>query len=148
MRLWNLIDSFFTESAIARQHSPIRKIVLFLLFFILNTVLLSIDFLPDKVSLSLGQVSDRDVVAPRTVSFVDEPRTRKLETEVVASVANVYDLDTSAAATAEDDVSRIFRSVRSVLTDKQLARPEEKLGKLRSLLTGSLPEPIQASLYR
>ena len=146
MRLWNLIDSFFTESAIARQHSPIRKIVLFLLFFILNTVLLSIDFLPDKVSLSLGQVSDRDVVAPRTVSFVDEPRTRKLETEVVASVANVYDLDTSAAATAEDDVSRIFRSVRSVLTDKQLARPEEKLGKLRSLLTGSLPEPIQASL--
>ena len=93
MRLWNLIDSFFTESAIARQHSPIRKIVLFLLFFVLNTVLLSIDFLPDKVSLSLGQVSDRDVVAPRTVSFVDEPRTRKLETEVVASVANVYDLD-------------------------------------------------------
>lgn len=71
---------------------------------------------------------------------------RKLETEVVASVANVYDLDTSAAATAEDDVSRIFRSVRSVLTDKQLAELEEKLGKLRSLLTGSLPEPIQASL--
>jgi putative nucleotidyltransferase with HDIG domain len=146
MKLWNQIDSFFTESAIARQHSPIRKIVLFLLFFILNTVLLSIDFLPDKVSLSLGQVSDRDVVAPRTVSFVDEPRTRKLETEVVASVANVYDLDTSAAATAEDDVSRIFRSVRAVLSDRQLTKLEEKRGKLRSLLTGSLPEPLQASL--
>jgi putative nucleotidyltransferase with HDIG domain len=146
MGLWNRIDSFFTDSTVAREHSPIRKIVLFLLFFVLNTVLLSTDFLPDKVSLILGQVSDRDVVAPRTVSFVDEPRTRKLEAEVLASVANVYDLDTGAATTAEDDVSRIFRSVRSVLTDKQLAKPEEKLGKLRSLLVGLLPEQTLVSL--
>jgi putative nucleotidyltransferase with HDIG domain len=146
MGLWKLIDSFFTDSTVAREHSPIRKIVLFLLFFSLNTALLSIDFLPDKVSLILGQVSDRDVIAQRTVSFVDEPRTRKLETEVIASVANVYDLDTGAAATAEDDVSRIFRSVRSVLSDKQLVRPEEKLGKLRSLLAGVLPEQTMVSL--
>ena len=96
--------------------------------------------------MTLGQVSDRDVIAQRTVSFVDEPRTRKLETEVIASVANVYDLDTGAAATAEDDVSRIFRSVRSVLSDKQLVRPEEKLGKLRSLLAGVLPEQTLVSL--
>ena len=146
MGLWKLIDSFFTDSTVAREHSPIRKIAFFLLFFVLNTALLSIDFLPDKVSLTLGQVSDRDVIAQRTVSFVDEPRTRKLETEVLASVANVYDLDTGAAATAEDDVSRIFRSVRSVLSDKQLVRPEEKLGKLRSLLAGVLPEQTMVSL--
>ena len=146
MGLWKLIDSFFTDSTVAREHSPIRKIAFFLLFFVLNTALLSIDFLPDKVSLTLGQVSDRDVIAQRTVSFVDEPRTRKLETEVIASVANVYDLDTGAAATAEDDVSRIFRSVRSVLSDKQLVRPEEKLGKLRSLLAGVLPEQTLVSL--
>ena len=146
MGLWKLIDSFFTDSTVAREHSPIRKIAFFLLFFVLNTALLSIDFLPDKVSLTLGQVRDRDVIAQRTVSFVDEPRTRKLETEVIASVANVYDLDTGAAATAEDDVSRIFRSVRSVLSDKQLVRPEEKLGKLRSLLAGVLPEQTLVSL--
>lgn len=146
MKIWNLIDSFFTDSTVARSHSPIRKIALFLLFLVLNTVLLSIDFLPDKVSLSLDQVSDRDVVAPRTVSFVDEPRTKKLETEVVAGVANVYDLDMSAAATAEDDVSRIFRSVRSVLADKQLVKPEEKLAKLSSLLTGTLTEQVQTVL--
>ena len=73
MGFWKKIDAFFTDSTIAREHSPFRKIVLFLLFFVLITVLLSIDFLPDKVSLTLGQVSERDVVAPRTVSFVDEP---------------------------------------------------------------------------
>jgi len=146
MSLWGKFDSFFTDSSVARQHSTIRKIVLFLLFFVLNTVLLSTDFLPDKVSLTLGQVNDRDIVAPRTVSFVDEPRTRRLEAEVVSSVANVYDLDTAAAATAEDDVSRIFRAVRSVMADKLLQKPEERLAKLRTLLTGSLQDLTLVSL--
>ncbi len=137
MSFWNQIDTFFTDSTVARQHSPIRKTVLFLVLFVLYTVLLSIDFLPDKVSLTLGQVSERDVVAPRTVSFVDEPRTRRLANEVVSSVANVYDLDTAAAATAEDDVSRIFRAVRSVVADGLLKKPTVRVAKLRSLLTGS-----------
>ena len=72
----------------SQTHSPARKIVLFVLFFILNTIVLSMNFLPESLSLSVGQVSDRDVVAPRTVSFVDEPRTKKLEAEVLAGVAN------------------------------------------------------------
>ena len=140
MGFWQQVDSFFTNSDVAKQHSPVRKIVLFLLLFGLYTVLLSIDFLPDKVSLTLGQVSDRDVVAPRTVSFVDEPRTRRLESEIINSIANVYDLDTAAAATAEDDVSRIFRSVRSVVADKTILKADERLARLKGLLGPSLNE--------
>ena len=140
------IDSFFTESAIAKEHSPVRKIVLFLLFFILNTALLSMDFLPDKVSLTVGQVSERDVVAPRTVSFVDEPRTRKLENEVLTGVANVYDLDTSAAVTAEDEVSRIFRAVRAVQADKTLKTPEERIARLKVNIAGALLEQTMTVL--
>jgi putative nucleotidyltransferase with HDIG domain len=140
MGLWDQIDSFFTESASAKEHSPVRKILLFLLFFVLNTALLSMDFLPDKISLSVGQVSERDVVAPRTVSFIDEPRTKKLETEVLAGVANVYDLDTGAAVTAEEEVSRIFRSVRTVQSDKTLKNTEEKVNKFKGLMGGLLPD--------
>ena len=81
MGFWGQLDSFFTNSATARDNSPFRKVVLLLLFFILNTILLSADLLPDKVSLSVGQVSDREVIAPRTVSFVDEARTKLLETD-------------------------------------------------------------------
>ena len=140
MGFWNQLDSFFSESTAAKDHSPGRKIGLFLLFFILNTVILSMDVLPDYFSLSVGQVSDRDVIAPRTVSFVDEPRTKKLEAEVLAGVANVYDLDTAAAVTAEDEVGRIFRAVRTVQADKSLKTPEEKADKLKGLMTGIMPE--------
>ena len=140
MGFWNQLDSFFTESTIAKEHSPFRKIVLLLLFFILNTVILSMDFLPDTVSLSVGQVSERDVVAARTVSFVDEPRTKKLETEVLSGVANVYDLDTGAAVTAEDEVSRIFRAVRAVQADKAFKTTDEKVAKLKGLMPGLMQE--------
>ena len=146
MGLWDQIDSFFTESAIAKDHSPVRKILLFLLFFIVNTALLSMDFLPDTVSLSVGQVSERDVVAPRTVSFVDEPRTKKLENEVLTGVANVYDLDTRAAVTAEVEVSRIFRAVRAVQADKTLKTPEERIARLKVNIAGTLPEQTLAVL--
>lgn len=140
MGFWNQLDSLFAESTMSQTHSPARKIVLFVLFFILNTIVLSMNFLPESLSLSVGQVSDRDVVAPRTVSFVDEPRTKKLEAEVLAGVANVYDLDTGAAVTAEDEVNRIFRAVRTVQTDKSLKTPEERANRLKGLMTGLLPE--------
>ena len=136
MGFWNQLDSLFAESTMSQTHSPARKIVLFVLFFILNTIVLSMNFLPESLSLSVGQVSDRDVVAPRTVSFVDEPRTKKLEAEVLAGVANVYDLDTGAAVTAEDEVNRIFRAVRTVQTDKSLKTPEERANRLKGLMTG------------
>lgn len=140
MGFWNQLDSLFAESAMSQAHSPARKLVLLVLFFIMNTIVLSMNFLPESLSLSVGQVSDRDVVAPRTVSFVDEPRTKKLEAEVLAGVANVYDLDTGAAVTAEDEVNRIFRAVRTVQTDKALKTPEERANRLKALMTGVLPE--------
>ena len=105
------------------------------------------DVLPEYFSLSVGQVSDRDVIAPRTVSFVDEPRTKKLEAEVLAGVANVYDLDTAAAVTAEDEVGRIFRAVRTVQADKSLKTPEEKADKLKGFMTGILPENTEKCIF-
>ena len=142
MGFWGQLDSFFTNSATKQDNSPFRKVMLLLVFFVLNTILLSADLLPDKVSLAVGQISDRDVIAPRTVSFVDETRTKMLEAEVLSSVANVYDLDMAASARAEEEVGHIFRSTRIVLTDKSLTTSsvQEKIIRLKGLLPGVGPE--------
>ena len=142
MGFWGQLDSFFTDSAIIRDNSSFRKVILLLVFFVLNTVLLSADLLPDKVSLNVGQVSDRDVIAQRTVSFVDEARTKMLENEVLTSVANVYDLDMGAVTRAEDAVSQIFKSARMVQADKNLASMPlpERVNRLKNLLPGVGPE--------
>lgn len=148
MGFWQQVDSFFRDSATSRENSSFRKVMFLLLFFSLNTVLLSTDFLPDKVSLTVGQVSDRDVTAPRTVSFVDEARTKMLENEVLSNVANVYDLDMGAVSRAEETAGHIFRSARTIVADPALATVPlpEKITRLQALLPGVGPEQTIALL--
>lgn len=117
----------------------VRRIVLGLAFFSLFMIILSADFIPDKVSLQVGQVSDRDVIAPRTVSYVDSLKTKQLETEVLSSVPNVYDLDVTVMAKAEESVINIFRTARLVLNDNSLTSRDQRVDKLQAILTLPLP---------
>ncbi|MBP2645737.1 MAG: receptor with intracellular metal dependent phosphohydrolase [Firmicutes bacterium] len=118
-----------------------RRIVLGLAFFSAFMVILSAEFLPDKVPLQVGQVSDRDVIAPRSVSYVNVVKTKKLEEEVLANVASVYDFDVSVAPKAEELVTTIFQLARSVAADNTLTTVEQKSAKLQN----GLPVPLPAS---
>ena len=111
-----------------------RRIVLGLAFFFLFMIMLSTDFISDKVFLEVGQVSDRDIIAPRSFAYVDSVKTKKLEMEVLASVANVYDLDVAVIAKVEDSIGEIFKAARVVLLDKTLTSDEQKGEKIQQLL--------------
>ncbi len=116
-----------------------RRIVLFMAFFSLYMIILSADFIADKISFQVGQVSDRDVVAPRSVSYVDQIKTKKLEAEVLASVASVYDFDVTVASKAEESASAVFRAAKAVAVDKALTEPGQRAEKLKITLPLSLP---------
>lgn len=134
----NKLRELFMQPTSVYARPVVRRIVLGLAFFSLFMLILSADFIPDKVSLQEGQVSDRDVIAPRTISYVDMAKTKQLEAEVLTSVPNVYDLDVSVMARAEENVSAIFRQARAVLNDKTLTTAEQKLDKFQS----GLPAPL------
>lgn len=90
-----------------------RRLVLGIVFLVLFLVVLSVDISSDKVDVEEGNVSDRDIIATRTVSYIDTIKTKKLEEDVLAGVAAVYDLDVTVQAKAEDEVNNIFNVVRS-----------------------------------
>lgn len=142
LSLNNRLRDIFVQPASVYARPIVRRIILGLAFFTLFMILLSAEFVSDKVSFEVGQVSDRDVLAPRTVSFIDAARTKKLEVEVLTSVANVYDLDIAALVKAEENVSSIFRSAKTVLQDKALLTPEDRVQKLQSLM----PMPLSNSV--
>ena len=124
-----------------------RRIILGAAFFAIFMIVLSTDFFPDKVSLQVGQVSDSDIIAPRTISYVDVTKTKKLEMEVLASVANVYDLDVAVMANAEENVGLIFQAARTLLTDKTNMLDEQKTEKLQEVsLPVSLPSATISGL--
>ena len=110
----------------------VKQPLLATLFFLLFTFSLSTDFIVGTVSLHVGQVSDRDIAAPRTMSYINHGKTKLLEAEVSAGVATVYDLDTAVTAKAEENIKSIFRIARSLLHN-------QPAGEKRTALIGALP---------
>lgn len=83
------------------------------MIFIILVMLLSANLFTGSVSLVEGEVSDRDIVAPRTTSYIDSKKTKQLEAEVVASVANVYDIDVTVMKRTDETVGALFGAFRS-----------------------------------
>lgn len=104
----------------------LRRVAMVILFFFLVVMMLSAELFSGSVSLGEGEVSDRDIVAPRTTSYIDVKKTKALEAEVIASVANVYDIDVTVMKRAEESIASLFASVgsdtvRSATADEQVS---------------------------
>jgi putative nucleotidyltransferase with HDIG domain len=144
--LRNKLRELFGQQNSMHARPISQRIVVGLAFFSLFMLILSADFYADKISFEVGQVSDRDVVAPRTVSYVDQIKTKKLEAEVLASVSSVYDFDVTVASKAEDNAGAVFRVARAAAADKTLADAGKKLEKIKASLSVPLPEPTLNAL--
>jgi putative nucleotidyltransferase with HDIG domain len=142
----NKLQELFAQPTSVYAKPVARRIVLGLAFFFLFMIILSADFITERVSFEVGQVSDRDVIASRTVAYVDLARTKKFENEVLASVANVYDLDVGVIAKAEENIGIIFSSARAVNADKTINSAEQKVDKLQQVLPVPLPNTVVMGL--
>jgi membrane-associated HD superfamily phosphohydrolase len=76
------------------------------------SALLTIQLLPDKVSLRVQQTAPEDVIAYRYVRYLDERATQELRAEAEASVPKQYANDQNAPAEAEREARRFFEAVR------------------------------------
>lgn len=83
------------------------------MLFVVLVVVLSANLFVGSVSLTEGEVSDRDIVAPRTTSYIDVKKTKQLEAEVISSVANVYDLDMTVTKRADESIAVLFAALQS-----------------------------------
>lgn len=140
-------DVFFQPNSIYAR-PLVRRIVLGLAFFILFMIILSTEIISQKVSLKEGQVSDRDIAAPRSVSYVNNERTKKIEDEVLASIANVYDLDVGVIAKTEEEIAAIFKVFRAVLLEQQNEGESKRqllINALRSANAAALPDSVLSS---
>ena len=97
-----------------------------LLFLVL--VIVVADVIPERIAVEEGAVSDRDIIAPRTVSYVNEEKTKKLESEVLEGVADVYDMDVAVLLKSEDQVNGIFNALQNVVNTKDFSTmlPDEQ----------------------
>ncbi|MGB9846938.1 MAG: phosphohydrolase, partial [Desulfotomaculales bacterium] len=125
----------------------VRRGAAALLFFLLITALLSIEFVPHRVKLKPGQVSTEDIYAPRSIVFEDKAKTDQLRQEAAAKVPNQYDRDTQVTLNVQRDISNLVTEIGKILEDTS-APEENRLARLRQVLPFSLSEETQSAVLK
>jgi len=92
-------------------HAPSRKAAIGAATFVALTLVIGVPYLPARLQLREGQVSPRDVAAPRTIEFVDRPRTEALRREAAGSIQPVFRQAAAGTAEAQDAVARAFAAI-------------------------------------
>ena len=94
-------------------------------------LMMSIQLLPDRVSLKLGDVASRDLSSPRTVVYVNTEATSRLQQAALLSTPSVYDSVINAPQKAERSLTALFDTFSSAR--KQLPLQGSAVTPLRPL---------------
>ncbi|HAU32366.1 MAG: 7TM receptor with intracellular metal dependent phosphohydrolase [Desulfotomaculum sp. 46_296] len=128
-----------------KQRQTRRGIAAFL-FFALTTMLLSIEIVPYRISLREGQVSSKDIFAPRNIVFIDQAKTEILQEQAASAVRNQYDRDALVSGAVQNDIARLLAEMKKIQSDTS-AGMQDRLNRLRKLLpANNLPVEILAAL--
>ncbi|GAF74220.1 unnamed protein product, partial [marine sediment metagenome] len=86
----------------------IQKISIFFILLIAITLVLSINFFPDKILLEEGQICSKDILSPGDFEFVDLEATQNLREKAAKSIKEVYDLNLANIENVEKQIDNLF----------------------------------------
>lgn len=135
--LKTLQKSFQIPWLMLLRNTTSRKILWAGLAFLVVTIILLPNYSLDEYDLVPGQISPRDITAPRTMVFTDEAKTAELKQQAAAAVQKVYQQDDSALQNTQKNVSSIYAKVKAVRADQSL-NEQEKVKRLREVLQPEL----------
>jgi len=98
MRVW--VRRLWTS-----MHPPTRRVAIAGATSVALTLLTGLQYLPPRLHLSVGGVSPRDIVAPRTIEFVDRTRTATLRSAAADSIQLVLRQTSAEIASAQDQLT-------------------------------------------
>jgi len=90
----------------------IKKISIFLVLLTAITLVLSINFFPDKILLKEGQICTKDILSPGDFEFVDVEATQNLREKAAKSIKEVYDLNLANIENVEKEIDNFFLKIK------------------------------------
>ncbi len=89
-----------------------KKFIWGIIFFVIVSLIFTIEFIPDRIDLKPGEVSKMDVTAPGTISFVDQKKTEELKEIAANSAPKVYEEANEVNNKIEDEIIRFFDKIK------------------------------------
>lgn len=118
-----------------------------ILTIVVLSVLLSMQMLPSKVSLKLGDVSPRDIYAHRRASYVDTSDTQRKRIQAAEGVGKIYDAVPNATDQAVSSLKSIFHAVESVRDTLPMLPTQDKITRLRERLGTFLGDKVSDKTF-
>lgn len=123
------------------KHHRVRRGSAVVVFLFIFTMLLYVDFFPNKVNLNVGDVAPFDIRAPRSAEYVDPVKTEELRRQAAEGVDRVYTTDPQLTLAVESDVYNITEKISQVQVNPDLTR-EEKVKRLKTIIPFTVTEQV------
>ena len=116
------------------------------LIVVLATIL-GVDFVPQRLQVSVGSVATSDIVAPRADEYISNVETNLRKAAARAAVEPVYDFTTAkASATAEKQLREFELRVRPIDQAFAETTPADQRATLLAAALPDLPDDARATL--
>ncbi|MCF8010456.1 MAG: HDIG domain-containing protein [Clostridiales bacterium] len=131
-------------SALIRKRK-MRRGLAAVLFFVLLTFIISVDYGSQKVNIEVGQVASRDIPAPRSIVIRNDNKTTQAKQEARESIEKQYEEVPEITNVVQKDVSSFISSIKNIQKKENMDK-EEKLKKINSLVKFPLSEKVLSNI--
>lgn len=114
-----------------------RRSFLGVVFFLLTTLIVATNFVPQTLNFEAGDVSNLDIPAPRDLTFESEVLTSQAREEAIKVVEPIFTVDKSVVNEIEEDLAQYFNTLRKVV-QLQDVDTEEKVIQVQQQVEFSL----------
>lgn len=111
-----------------------RRVIWGMALFIIAVAIMSLDFLPQRITLSVNQPSPRDFKARQGIVYESEVLTQKAREEAAQQVEPVYRIDSKVSIDLINHIEDIFKSIEEANRyegDERLKRLNDQLKDLK-----------------
>ncbi|MCG8403530.1 MAG: phosphohydrolase, partial [Firmicutes bacterium] len=122
----------------------VRRGLAAFVFFVALTLLIAVDFMPQKVNLVVGQVSPQDIDAPRSIIFEDADKTEEARDQAEAGIEMQYIVDPRVGVDVQQDMAELVESIEIVQNEE--LEDEQKTERLKEQIPFNLPADVIKSL--
>jgi len=127
------------------KHRRVRRGSAAVLFLLLFTLLLYIDFFPSKVDFKVGDVAPYDITAPRSAEYIDKVKTAELRQKAAQAVDDVYTVDLNTIVDVKGNIDSLTEKIVATQSDTSLEQLEKEK-KISSIMPFTLPESVLKDL--
>jgi cyclic-di-AMP phosphodiesterase PgpH len=128
-----LKDKLAAALSFLNNQRKVRRGIAAVLFLLLITSIMAVEFVPDKTSLVVGQVSTKTFKADRNLVFEYEQKTADQRRLAAEKVEKVYAKDPQVSIAVQKDISDLSKKVQDIQSVTNLDA-DEKADRLRPVL--------------